>query len=243
VTSGQGARKRRKYIYFDQLLFLLPIMQQRDTSGNITPPPSANESETQDITTGSELGEGSHAKNATYCGQQKKRSRTTYEESLLEIIKEKSRDDIDKDNSFLMSLVPSFKKLNDEQKFVAKVEFLNVMRCITFFQPPYHVSNPPHFQSYSNLPGPSAHTSYIGTLPSTKIPSGTYHKVCNDFQHQHNVDPYSEFTPSPQHSTSTNSSTTLAHMSPSDGNSLSPLTDSELYELHEASCSCISLSL
>jgi hypothetical protein len=32
-------------------------MQQRDTSGNTTPPPSANESEPQDITTGNEMGE------------------------------------------------------------------------------------------------------------------------------------------------------------------------------------------
>ena len=137
-----------------------------------------------------------------------------------------------------MSLVRSFKKLNDEQKFVAKVEFLNVMRHITFCQPPpppYHVSKAPQFQSYSKLPGPSARTSYIGTLPSVKIPSGRHHNICNDFQHQHNQsiqNPYSEFMPSPQHSTSTNSSTPLAHISPSDGNSLSPLTDSELYELH-----------
>jgi len=159
----------------------------------------------------------------------------TYEESLLEIIKEKCRDDNDEDKSFLMYLVPSFKKLNDEQKFLAKVEFLNVMRRVTFCQPPYHVSSPPQFQSYSNLPGPSAHTSYIGTLPSIKTLSGTHHNVCNDFQHQHNQsiqNTYSEFTPSPQHSTSTNSSTTIARMSPSDGNSLSTLTDSELYELH-----------
>jgi len=179
-------------------------MQQRDTSGNITPPPSAKESEPQDIRTGNEIGEGSHAKNATYNRQQKKRSKTTDEESLLEIIKEKSRDDIDEDKSFLMSLVPSFKKLNDEYKFVAKLEFLNVMRRLTFCQPPYHVSSPPHFHSYSNLPGPSAHSSYIGTLPSVKIPSRTQHKVCNDFQHQHNQsiqNPYPEFTPSPQHST------------------------------------------
>ena len=83
-------------------------MQQRDTSGNITPPPSANESESEDITTGNEMGEGSHAKNAIYCGQQKKRSKTTYEESLLETVKEKSRDDIDEDKSFLMSLVPFY---------------------------------------------------------------------------------------------------------------------------------------
>jgi len=163
------------------------------------------------------MGECSHAQNATYCRQQKKRSKTTYEESLLEIIKEKSRDDIGEDKSFLMSLVPSSKKLNDKQKFVAKVEFLNVMKRITFCQPPCHISNQPQFQSYSNLPGPSARTSYIGTLPSIKIPSGTHHKVCNEFQHQYIQsiqNPYSEFTSSPQHSTSTNSSTPLAHMSP-----------------------------
>jgi hypothetical protein len=148
-------------------------MQEQDTSGNITPSPSANESEPQDMTE-NEMGEG------------------------------------------------------------PQVEFLNVMRRITFCQPPYHVSNPPQFQSYCNLPGPSAHTSYTGTLPSVDIPSGTHHKVCNDFQHQHNQsieNPHSEFTPSPQHSTSTNSSTPLAQ-SPSDGNSVSRLTDSELYELH-----------
>jgi len=141
--------------------------------------------------------------------------------NLLEIIKGKSRDNIDEDKPVLMSLVPSFKKLNDEQKFIAEVEFLNVMMHITFCQRPYHDSNPPQFPSYSNLPGPSAHTSYIGILPSVKIPSGTYRKVCNDFQRQHNQSPknsYSEFTPSPQQSTSTSSSTPLAHMSPSDRN-------------------------
>jgi len=106
-------------------------MQERDTSGNITPPPSANESEPQDIMIGNEMGEGSHLKNATYYRQQKRRSKT-------------------------------------------------------FYQPPYHVSNPPHFQSYSNLSGPSAHTSYTETLPSVKIPFGTHHKVCNGFQQQHN---------------------------------------------------------
>jgi hypothetical protein len=143
--------------------------------------------------------------------------------------------------SFLMSLVPSFKNLNDEQKFVAKVKFPNVMRQITFWQPHYHVSSSPQLQSYSNLPGPSAHTSYIGTLSSVTIPSETHHKVSTDFQHQHNQsiqNPYSEFTPSPEHSAST-----AVHpppplpvhihcTSPSGGNCLSPLTDFELYELH-----------
>jgi len=81
--------------------------------------------------TENEIGEGSSHAHTTYYRQQKKRSKPTYEEYLLEVIKEKSREDIDEEKSFLMSLVPSFKKLNDEQKFVAKVEFLNVMRRIT----------------------------------------------------------------------------------------------------------------
>ena len=141
-------------------------MQQRDTSGNITSPPSASESGPQGMAE-NEIGEGSSHAHTTYYRQQKKRSKPTYEEYLLEVIKEKSREDIDEEKSFLMSLVPSFKKLNDEQKFVAKVEFLNVMRRITLCQPPYHVSSPPQLQSYSIQPGPSG-------------------------QHQHN--PYSEST-------------------------------------------------
>ena len=146
-----------------------------------------------------------------------------------------------------MSLVPSFKTLSDEKKFIAKVEFLNIMRCITFCQPPYHVSKLPQFPSYSNLPGPSAHTYlYVWILASVKIPSGTHHKFCNDFQRHHRQsaqNPYTQFT-SPQHSTSTSNSTPLAHMSPSDGSTSSPLTDSEHLYLHytRISCGCISLS-
>ena len=74
VTSGQGARKGCKYIHFDQLLFFLPIMQEQDTSGNITHPQSVNESEAEDMTR-NQVGECSPAKDATY-RQQKKRSST-----------------------------------------------------------------------------------------------------------------------------------------------------------------------
>jgi hypothetical protein len=65
VTSGPGARKRHRYVCFDQPLLFLPKMQERDISGNITPPPRANESEAQDITTGNQMGEGSRAKKVT----------------------------------------------------------------------------------------------------------------------------------------------------------------------------------
>jgi hypothetical protein len=75
-------------------------LQERETSGNVTPPPSANESEPQDVTR-TEMVEGSHTTNVR---QQKKHSKKpTYEESLLKIIEEKSRDDIDDDIFIVVS--------------------------------------------------------------------------------------------------------------------------------------------
>jgi hypothetical protein len=35
ATPGEGSKKRRKYIYFDQLLFLLPPLEDRDTHNNL----------------------------------------------------------------------------------------------------------------------------------------------------------------------------------------------------------------
>ena len=35
VTFGDGSRKRRKYLYFDQLLFILPNIEDRETQTNI----------------------------------------------------------------------------------------------------------------------------------------------------------------------------------------------------------------
>ena len=46
---------------------------------------------------------------------------------MLEILKEKS-EHIDGDKTFLLSLVPKFKKQDDDQKFWAKVEMLGIMR-------------------------------------------------------------------------------------------------------------------
>jgi hypothetical protein len=72
VTSGQGATKRRKYIYFYQLLILLPTMKGRSTSGKFTPSPTANEGEDQEVMTGHEVGEVPNGKAATYRQKEKR---------------------------------------------------------------------------------------------------------------------------------------------------------------------------
>jgi len=37
ARSGEGSRKRGKYLYFDQLLFLLPHIEDRETQSNLNP--------------------------------------------------------------------------------------------------------------------------------------------------------------------------------------------------------------
>jgi hypothetical protein len=56
---------------------------------------------------------------------------------LLDILKEKS-EHIDEDKTFLLSLVPGFKKF-DDQKYWAKMEMLGIMRRAKnmVFQPQY----------------------------------------------------------------------------------------------------------
>jgi hypothetical protein len=58
--------KIKEQVYVDQFFFLLPITQELDTSGNISPLLSVNESVAQDITTENQVGERLPAKNATY---------------------------------------------------------------------------------------------------------------------------------------------------------------------------------
>jgi hypothetical protein len=73
---------------------------------------------------------------------EKKCSKNTNEESLLEITGNK--DDIDKDKSSLLSMVPSFKKLSGEQKFISSWILKCYEACLTFSQLQYPISNP-HF--------------------------------------------------------------------------------------------------
>jgi len=43
ATSGEGSKERRKYIYFDKLLFLLPHLEDRATQSNLSTQRNENE--------------------------------------------------------------------------------------------------------------------------------------------------------------------------------------------------------
>ena len=113
TKSGEPGTKRRKYMYFEQVLFRIPQTQDRATSSNRSPMTVSNGEEDTDERREDE--EGSNDGTAeTYTCRKKQSERNTsrkinYEQQLLDILKEKS-EHIDEDKTFLLSLVPEFKK-------------------------------------------------------------------------------------------------------------------------------------
>ncbi|CAG9771618.1 unnamed protein product [Ceutorhynchus assimilis] len=147
---GHGKRKRRKYIFYDRLLFLLPSMQEKVKKSNESDN-SENEAEDNVET------EETSAEQNTYrppvwrplTGRHRHPVYVTYEDSnapsnidnndndaMSEEIKVDRKepikqDEIDEDKYFLLSLVPSFKNLTADQKFSAKIEFLKILRNLS----------------------------------------------------------------------------------------------------------------
>jgi hypothetical protein len=112
VSSGEGRRKRRKCLYFHQLLFLLPHVEDRTTHSNLGTP--SNENEEDEDTSREEEEE------VPRVVRQGRRTKMSYEELLLQILQEKKKEDkdIDGDRCFVLSLLPSFGQFNDEQKIL-----------------------------------------------------------------------------------------------------------------------------
>jgi hypothetical protein len=77
APSEEGRRKQRKYLYFDQLLFLLPHAEDRTTHSNLSTPSNENE-EDEDTSRQEE-------KEVPRIVRQKRRTKMSYEESLLQI--------------------------------------------------------------------------------------------------------------------------------------------------------------
>lgn len=77
-----------------------------------------------------------------------KRKKPTYEDRLLGILESKANEEVDEDKSFLLSLLPAIKKMNDAEKLEAKMDFLAVIKRITI----------PPSQNYNQFP----HPSYFG---------------------------------------------------------------------------------
>jgi hypothetical protein len=74
--------------------------------------------------------------------RKKKKTEISYEEALLQILRPKKFDDtdVDEDKCFLLTLLPSFRQFNDEQKLQVRTEILEIM---------LHVKLQTNFDKYS----------------------------------------------------------------------------------------------
>ena len=95
----------------------------------------------------------------------------SYEESLLQILREKEKEDmdIDEDRCFLLSLLPSFRQFNYEQKFLARMEILKIMRHIKLSQN-MHTYSSYSLNSFSNASNVPPNTSHFETNPLNSQP-------------------------------------------------------------------------
>lgn len=197
---GERTKKRRKYIYFDMLMFLLPTVEETTVDDEITAeidpetqpesPLPIEEIEMEDIKqeefTADEFEEDFSSEEFRERLQQEdhrqiirsdeyrtkslrqeesrpqtsrqdefrevrevirqlddnkkedsssavtyKKKPTFQEEVVLKLLQQKKTDEeIDEDKSFLISLIPTFKRLNEDQKLEAKIEILQVLRRV-----------------------------------------------------------------------------------------------------------------
>ncbi|CAH0403020.1 unnamed protein product [Chilo suppressalis] len=176
--SGQAApSKKNKYIHFDSMLFLIPSMQKRETSGNLSSPNSTQDANTssdfstQDITL-STTAQNSQLTNNNRTPLRKKNcsrdnnNSTEIDKQLLDILKDKqAQEEEDEEKNFALMLVPMLRRLNEDQKHYAKIEILNVLKKARTHPSPQplgqHVINQPaQFRGPKITSSPLYHQTY-----------------------------------------------------------------------------------
>jgi hypothetical protein len=130
--SGQAATKRRKYIYFDKLSFLLPCIENRPTEGNLAPTGDQEEEEEEEEHD-DEDDNGSLTASFTPILRWKNinnnKSNATAKDVDEELLKA-PRLAQDEDTHFALSIVPSLQSLTADEKLDAKIGILNIFKEI-----------------------------------------------------------------------------------------------------------------
>jgi len=112
TKSGEPGTKRRKYMYFEQMMFLIPQTQDRATTSNYSLMAGSNGEEDTDEIREDEHGSSGGISETSTCRKKQRKSNNSrkinYEQQLLDILKEKSECTYE-DKTFLMSLVLGFK--------------------------------------------------------------------------------------------------------------------------------------
>lgn len=148
---------------------------------------------------------------STLESKNKKQKITTFQQSLLEIMKnppimKSSSEEFDPDKAFLLSFLPDFKKMNDNQKLDFKILFMQSVK---------HILNPP------------TDSSQLSNIQQFNYPNNFYNPP-NSYIHSLNQFPVQSF-----HSSVTSNVHPISSHSQPPLNSLSP-TDYEDINMHHS---------
>jgi len=153
--------------------------------------------------------------------RKKKRTQISCEKSLLQILQQKKIDDtvVDEDKClcFLLSLLPSFRQFNGEQKFLARMEILKIMRHVRLQQnlDTYSYCSLPSFSNANSILPNSSHfaSNPLNPQPVTSMQNSG---ILSWYLSNYSVEPTTSTTVLPQY-----------HISPSPISSNAPLLPSK----------------
>lgn len=142
-------KKRKRYEYFNVMSFLLEpgdentIDREIDSDDDSSDPDPLESIKTESSAYDSSMHVSNSTRyeveaeqepgpaNATFLRPMFERSENL-EDKALDMLKDIKKDEEDEDRQFMLSLVPSFRKLKPKQKFEARIEVLRVLKDITF---------------------------------------------------------------------------------------------------------------
>ena len=98
--------------------------------------------------------------------------------------------DVDEDKCFLLSLLPSFRQFNEEQKFLARMEILKIMRHVKLQQylDTHSSCSLPSFSNANSFPPNSSHfaSNPLNTQPVTSMQNS---EIFSRYLSSYSVDP------------------------------------------------------
>lgn len=167
---GKFGKKKRKYMFFDHLLFLKPVLITRESADSLTSPNRMEEQESDSLnaTSVGEEPEYTNAQESPYGasgGVQNRREIQAFEHQILRVLRDErdERSSIlidDYDKLFIHSLLPLFKQLSEDKKIIARIELTQVLQRLLQLPDSFQANA----QRFAVFPGPSSVASHLSQL-------------------------------------------------------------------------------
>ncbi|CAH2093252.1 unnamed protein product [Euphydryas editha] len=131
--TGQCVKTRKTYEYYNDMLFLLDTTDGGDETRDSDDSTDSSDGSYQPEEMISDNSEPSSDVKNVHTNKIEIISGQNYPKPQL-VLKDIKKDEDDEDRQFMLSLVPTYRKLNAKQKLTARIEILKVLQNISFEQ-------------------------------------------------------------------------------------------------------------